>query len=105
MNEEALDVLFGLAKRDGYKKGKEDFTLLMSENEKAVDRMFILAKGDGYKKGKEDFKTLVGYGSNAAADPQKKIKTYLEVYPNLFHKRRICNQYRQHHLRLLLYQI
>jgi len=72
MNEEALDVLFGLAKRDGYQKSIEDFTLLMSENEAAVDRMFGLAKGDGYKKGKEDFKTLVGFGSNVGADPQKK---------------------------------
>jgi hypothetical protein len=87
MNEEALDVLFSLAKRDGYQKSIEDFTLLMSENEKAVNRMFGLAKGDGYKKGIEDFKTLVGYGSNVAADPQKKnqnvsvIGGFLESLP------------------------
>lgn len=60
MNEEALKVLYSLAKKDGYQKDFKDFIKLMSSNEKAVDQMYGLARSDGYKKELPDFQILVG---------------------------------------------
>lgn len=68
MNDEALEVLYGLAQGDGYSKTFDEFKILMSQNEEAVNMMYGLAQGDGYKKDVDSFKTLVGFG----ADQKKK---------------------------------
>ena len=70
MNEEALKVLYSLAKKDGYQKDFKDFIKLMSSNEKAVDQMYGLARSDGYKKELPDFQILVGLKK------KRRIRTY-----------------------------
>ena len=47
MNDEALEVLYGLAQGDGYSKTFDEFKILMSQNEEAVNMMYGLAQGDG----------------------------------------------------------
>jgi len=79
MNEEALQVLYGLAKGDGYTKSYEDFKVLMGGNSDAVQQMYTLARADGYTKNKSDFDVLVGYaptsaGPEAVEDSLKKKK-------------------------------
>ena len=69
MNEEALKVLFDLAKKDGYTKNFKEFVRLMSSNEQAVDQMFELARTDGYTKELEDFRFLVGLKKKDESQP------------------------------------
>jgi hypothetical protein len=71
MNEEALNVLYGLAQSDGYKKSFDEFKVLLSQNEDAVNTMYSLAQSDGYKKDIENFKELVGF-TVAQPEPEKK---------------------------------
>ena len=79
MNEEALQVLYGLAQGDGYTKGFDEFKTLMSENADAVTQMYSLAQGDGYTKGREDFDVLVGHSS----EPQLKKKRCWKRLPQV----------------------
>ena len=84
MNEEALQVLYGLAKGDGYTKSYEDFKVLMGGNSDAVQQMYTLARADGYTKNKSDFDVLVGYAPTSAGpevleDPLKKKEDTVSV--------------------------
>ena len=61
MNKEALETLYGLAQKDGYKKSLEEFTVLMQQNPEAVNQMYGLAKKNGYQKNEDDFNILIGF--------------------------------------------
>ena len=61
MNEEALEELFNIAKKDGYQDTFENFKSLMSSNDKALNTMYELAKDNGYEDDTDNFKALVGF--------------------------------------------
>ena len=60
MNEQAINSMYQLAKREGYKKSYEDFTTLLGENEEAMKTMYGLAQQEGYKNSIDDFYGLMG---------------------------------------------
>ena len=51
MNENAFEDLYKLFVNAGYRKSKEDFTLLLNENEQAYNDAFSLFTEAGYQKG------------------------------------------------------
>ncbi len=61
MNEEAIQQLYSLAKKEGYAKSIEEFKTLISSDEKALSNMYSVAKSEGYKREIDDFKALVGF--------------------------------------------
>lgn len=60
MNEQAINTMYQLAQREGYKKSYEDFTTLLGENEDAMKTMYGLAQQEGYKNSIDDFYGLMG---------------------------------------------
>src|SRR5210317_362321 len=60
MNEQAINTMYQLAQREGYKKSYEDFTTLLGENEQAMNTMYGLAQQEGYKNSIDDFYGLMG---------------------------------------------
>jgi len=60
MNEQAINTMYQLAQREGYKKSYEDFTTLLGENEEAMKTMYGLAQQEGYKNSIDDFYGLMG---------------------------------------------
>lgn len=60
MNENAFEDLYKLFVNAGYRKSKEDFTLLLNENEQAYNDAFSLFTEAGYQKGEAEFAELIG---------------------------------------------
>ena len=60
MNENAFEDLYKLFVGAGYRKSKEDFTLLLNENEQAYNDAFSLFTEAGYQKGESEFAELIG---------------------------------------------
>ena len=60
MNENAFEDLYKLFVGEGYRKSKEDFTLLLNENEEAYNDAFSLFTKNGYQRGEAEFAELIG---------------------------------------------
>jgi hypothetical protein len=90
MNENAFEDLYKLFVGSGYRKSKEDFTLLLNENEQAYNDAFSLFAGAGYKKDEIEFAKLIGI-EKPVKKKKTKLKTFLwiclwqmvlRIYPN-----------------------
>ena len=60
VNNEALDVMHNLAKKEGYTKDITEFSKLLSTNDEALKTMHTLAKKEGYQKDINEFSNLLG---------------------------------------------
>ena len=59
MDNQALNLAYNSALKDGYVGTIENFSVLLSTNQKAFDRSFELAEKGGYKDGALKFKNLL----------------------------------------------
>ncbi|MVX36321.1 LPD38 domain-containing protein, partial [Myroides sp. LoEW2-1] len=59
-NPDALNDVYGLFKKTGYNKSKEDFKKLIDTNPEALKDAYSLFKDSGYERSEEDFSSLVG---------------------------------------------
>jgi len=61
MNEEFVNILYGIAQQNGYEDTVDDFVQLISTNPDLVSDMYDLASQNGYEDPIEDFEILVGF--------------------------------------------
>ena len=76
-NNEALNDMFQLAVKDGYRHGKEDFKELISQNPDALNDVFGLANNNGYNGDLNQFGALMGLEGL----PQKKKQDGGGLFP------------------------
>ena len=79
-NNEALNDMFQLAVKDGYRHGKEDFKELISQNPDALNDVFGLANNNGYNGDLNQFGALMGLEGL----PQKKNQDGTSLDGGLF---------------------
>ena len=79
-NNEALNDMFQLAVKDGYRHGKEDFKDLISQNPDALNDVYGLATNNGYNGDLNQFGALMGLEGL----PQKKNQDGTSLDGGLF---------------------
>ena len=79
-NNEALNDMFQLAVKDGYRHGKEDFKDLISQNPDALNDVYGLATNNGYNGDLNQFGALMGLEGL----PQKKNQYRTSLDGGLF---------------------
>jgi hypothetical protein len=76
MNEEFVNILYGIAQQNGYEDTVDDFVQLISTNPDLVSDMYGLASQNGYEDPIEDFEILVGF-------QKKKDETEIDMVSGL----------------------
>jgi len=90
MNEEALNTMYELAKKEGYGKSIDDFVVLLQTNEDALNTIYSIAKKEGYKKPISEFTTLMGVKKETAPTRKENKKSLISSKLN-----EITQQYAQ----------